>query len=69
MNQTAASAEEGGFWSMRKKMCGFGAGVCCCCGVAFAIGILLTVFFPLKLLLFLSSVIIVLLGLIAITKL
>ena len=39
------------------------------CGVAFAIGILLTVFFPLKLLLFLSSVIIVLLGLIAITKL
>ena len=35
----------------------------------FAIGILLTVFFPLKLLLFLSSVIIVLLGLIAITKL
>ena len=54
---------------MRNKMCGFGAGVCCCCGVAFAVGFLLTVFFPLKLLLFLSSVLIVLLGMIAITKL
>lgn len=53
---------------MRKKMCGFGTGVCAAAASP-CHRILLTVFFPLKLLLFLSSVIIVLLGLIAITKL
>lgn len=48
---------------------GFGTGICCFAGIAFAMGILLTVIFPLRLLLFLSAMVIVMLGLIAITKL